>query len=407
MNKKKVRVEQLAREAGMDKDEALLRLWDANLEHIVSPGHILKGRELESAREALGLVPRRRIASIEYWCARLALSAPEIVELLEAEGVGRPTRTGILSKRQISSLERVAANTSVSGVVQVIEPTHEKTVPERELFQWEVVGKETPLRYLSVHDVVAIHEELVRDFSDSSDPISPAGVKDQALLESAVSRPHTALGNVLKYPTVEMAAAAILTGLVHNHAFHNGNKRTALVSTIVFLDENRVILECDDDEIFRLVLQLANHSLLDSEMDFLVDREVLHVAKWLRDRTRWIEKGDRPVSWRRLSQILVSFGCTIEEVGSGPVRYEIRRLIEETGRRLGRAFSRRRTLSSTLRVIDAGRDVPVAAIKRIRAELELDEEHGVDSLAFYIRGEPIVSEFIPRYRKLLKRLARL
>ena len=43
-------------------------------------------------------------------------------------------------------------------------------------------------------------------------------------------RPQTGLGTIDKYPTIEQKAAALLHSLIKNHAFHNGNKRTALVA---------------------------------------------------------------------------------------------------------------------------------------------------------------------------------
>lgn len=416
MNKKKLRVDQLARQAGLERDDALLLLWDANLEHILSPGYVLKGSELERARRALGLAARRDLASPQYWSKRLGLSPKDLDELLEMEGLGRPTGGTKLSKRQINGLIRYASHGQV-GIVsepQVVqEPTRTRSAVVAEPkqrpggFAWDIVGRETSLRYLDVADVQAIHEELVRDFANDADPIQPAGVRDQGLLEGAIHRPHTSLGSTLKYPTVEMSAAALLCSLVHDHPFHNGNKRTALVSMLVFLDENGLLLECEDDAIFKLVLRLAGHGVVDSESDNLADREVLYVAKWLKDRTRWIERGDRPLPWRRVRQILASFNCDFEQTGNGPGRYRIERTVHITSRRLGRSVQRKRKLSSTIQVVDDGRDISVNGIRRIRAELELDDDHGIDSRAFYGRGELTASAFITRYRKLLKRLARL
>jgi len=279
---------------------------------------------------------------------------------------------------------------------------------------WETVGRSAPTRYLSVDEVTAIHDELARDFSQSSDPIFPEGVKDYSLLESAVSRPQTALGGDLKYPTVEMAAAALLCAIVQNHAFHNGNKRTALVAALAFLDANGVMLECADDDIFRLLLQLAAHTvhlgkskMVWPGMDLQADREVFAVSQWLWRNTRRIEKGDRPLSWRRLRPILVTFGCVTERAASGPGRYHIYRVIEVTGKRLGFSYSRRRQVESLVQFVDDGRDLGIPTIKKVRVDLELDEECGIDSAAFYGRGEPLASEFIMKYRKLLGKLARV
>jgi death on curing protein len=72
-----------------------------------------------------------------------------------------------------------------------------------------------------------------------------AGVRDRGLLESAVEQPRaTAFGELLHTDLFEMAAA-YLFHIVKNHAFLDGNKRTALVAALVFLDINGVSLERD------------------------------------------------------------------------------------------------------------------------------------------------------------------
>src|SRR5207253_10205662 len=100
--------------------------------------------------------------------------------------------------------------------------------------------------------------------------------------------------------------------LVHDHPFNNGNKRTALVSMLVFLDENGLVITCDEDSLFKMLLQLAQHALVQGPREELSDRETLHVASWIASCARWLEKGDRALPWRRLRQILTSHGCEFE-----------------------------------------------------------------------------------------------
>src|SRR5262245_34128890 len=114
------------------------------------------------------------------------------------------------------------------------------------------------MKYLSENDVLAIHNELVKVFAIEADPIFPPGPRDNTLLGSAVSRPQTALGGIDKYKSVEAKAAALFHSLVKNHAFHNGNNRTALVSLLVFLEQNERRLEVGDDELFDFVVSIAN-----------------------------------------------------------------------------------------------------------------------------------------------------
>ena len=100
------------------------------------------------------------------------------------------------------------------------------------------------LNYLTTEDVVEIHAGLTLMFKDD-DPIEPPGVRDENLLGSAISRPATGFAGQEKYRTIEQKAGALLHSLAKNHAFHNGNKRTAFMSMLVFMERNgRRLSEC-------------------------------------------------------------------------------------------------------------------------------------------------------------------
>jgi hypothetical protein len=55
------------------------------------------------------------------------------------------------------------------------------------------------VRILTVDEVLSIYAAITQDFAESADPISPAGVRDQGLLESAVYRQETGFDGRLKY----------------------------------------------------------------------------------------------------------------------------------------------------------------------------------------------------------------
>lgn len=136
--------------------------------------------------------------------------------------------------------------------------------------------------YLTIDDVLNLHYALVQDFEGAGDPISPAGLRDKALLQSALSRPTTSLGSKEKYGGVEEKAAALLHSLIMNHPFCNGNKRTALVSMLVFLDKNNRALNVRDDEIFNFILSIASRSSpYDGTPDKIVDNMILWVKKYI------------------------------------------------------------------------------------------------------------------------------
>lgn len=122
-------------------------------------------------------------------------------------------------------------------------------------------------RTLSVEDVLFIHQRLCEDFGATSDPIDPPGVKSTSLLESAVSRQESGIGDDLKYPDPLLNAATLLYGICCDHPFHNGNKRTALVCALAHLDRNRLVLRATRQrELFKLMIAVADHAIVEREV---------------------------------------------------------------------------------------------------------------------------------------------
>ena len=88
-----------------------------------------------------------------------------------------------------------------------------------------------------------------------------AGVRDEALLASALETAFAGFGDTEFYPTTEEKAARLGYGLVANHAFVDGNKRIGVLVMLVFLEINGVPLHCTDGELVRVGLSLADGSL--------------------------------------------------------------------------------------------------------------------------------------------------
>ena len=76
-----------------------------------------------------------------------------------------------------------------------------------------------PTSTITPATVIGIHDILVDWCDDSLDPISPAGVKDIGLIESAVGRPFQSAGGQPAYDTVFAQASALFHSLINNHAF--------------------------------------------------------------------------------------------------------------------------------------------------------------------------------------------
>jgi death-on-curing protein len=86
--------------------------------------------------------------------------------------------------------------------------------------------------HLTVEIVREIHLEAITQFGGSD------GLRDLALLESAVAAPQASYGGQSVYTDVIEVAAAYLFYLCRNHPFVDGNKRAALGSALIFLRLN-------------------------------------------------------------------------------------------------------------------------------------------------------------------------
>jgi death-on-curing family protein len=405
MRNRSISVEDLAEEAGLDVEELLIRTWDAGFEEIDDPAFMLRAEAANRLRKTLGLPSSHQISRPQYWQQALGIDEAGIRELMAKAGLSMSPVARTLPRGGVRVLKQYARGVRLLDTPPVAPVPNgvENAVPLAD-FEWKTVGNIEAQRFLSAEQVEGIHRTLVEDFARDADPIVPAGVRSADLLESAVHRQHTSLGDQLKYPTVVMAAAALLHSLVLNHAFHNGNKRTALVSMLVLLDENGLMLTCDEKQLFRIVLRLAQHELVPREGSDQTDREVMWLADWLEANSRTVEKGERPLQWRKLRQLLAGFDANCEISAGVGNRMNMIRVIEAP-KRFGRA--RRRRLFVQVKYSDDGREAMKYTIHQIRKELELDDEHGVDSASFYGDAGRSVGDFIVRYRKTLKRLAKL
>ena len=102
----------------------------------------------------------------------------------------------------------------------------------------------------------------------------PAGIRDEGLLDSALARPV----NLIAYgnPTLIEMAAAYAFGIVKNHPFLDGNKRTGFLAAAIFLERNGMRVHADQGQVIASMRMLAAGTL--DEKGF---------AAWLADYADW------------------------------------------------------------------------------------------------------------------------
>lgn len=100
-----------------------------------------------------------------------------------------------------------------------------------------------------------------------------SGVRDQGLLESALMRPRNLYACSVPPPDLAAISACYASGIVRNHPFFDGNKRTAWVVCRTFLFINGLRVVATQEERYLAVLQLAASELTEEQF-----------GAWLRDR---------------------------------------------------------------------------------------------------------------------------
>jgi len=125
---------------------------------------------------------------------------------------------------------------------------------------------------LTVEIVREIHAEAIARFGGSD------GVRDSALLQSAVAAPQASFAGRSPYGDLAEVAAAYLYYLCRNHPFVDGNKRAALGSCIVFLRLNGIEPSPDGMEWEALVQAIASSSF-DREQATIRLRELLETVE--------------------------------------------------------------------------------------------------------------------------------
>ncbi|WP_373694126.1 type II toxin-antitoxin system death-on-curing family toxin [Edaphobacter paludis] len=92
-----------------------------------------------------------------------------------------------------------------------------------------------------------------------------AGIRDETLLDSALGKPHNVFTSN-DNPDLFRLAASYAFGIARNHAFIDGNKRTALVVSMTFLDRNGWDIAASKEATYFTFLHLAEGSLSEEDL---------------------------------------------------------------------------------------------------------------------------------------------
>lgn len=106
--------------------------------------------------------------------------------------------------------------------------------------------------FLDKEEVISLHDNCIQQYGGND------GILNDNLLESAIySAQSTMGGEYLNDFPFEMAASYFYS-ICQNHAFRDGNKRTAVASTIAFLIMNDIDIKVNEKELYDLACEVAD-----------------------------------------------------------------------------------------------------------------------------------------------------
>ena len=121
---------------------------------------------------------------------------------------------------------------------------------------------------LTKEQVLLLHHSLIQAFGGSD------GLRDESLLDSALSAPFQSFGETDAYPSIQQKASRLGFGLIQNHAFIDGNKRIGAHAMLVFLSLNGIELTYTQSELSDMVLSVADgKQSLNDMVKWIIDHQ--------------------------------------------------------------------------------------------------------------------------------------
>jgi len=272
----------------------------------------------------------------------------------------------------------------------------------REYIRWrENIGADADAHEhaLNVDEVLRAHFLIAEFFDEEENGLGGLGPRDNTgnLLHSAISRQFVSFGGVSKWTADFDIAATALFGLVKNHPFHDGNKRTALISVLHLLAKQGHTASVEKRRFETLVVSLANgrhrredlYRHLRAETSSADDADVAYASSRLKMMTRPLDRSRRALTYRGINQLLKSHGYEMKKPHDnriGIVRIKDERTIGHAG------------------FPGMSKQVSKSDITKIRKMCKLQETDGYDSRAFF-NGADGMDVLLSEYAAPLRRLA--
>jgi death-on-curing protein len=118
-----------------------------------------------------------------------------------------------------------------------------------------VITEEGPIEFLTVDDVLELHDDQLATYGGS------AGIRDLTLVESAVAMAQASFASEYLHADIFAMASAYAFHLAENQPFIDGNKRTGLAAAYAFLALNGYRVQETGERLYRAMMAIAAHEL--------------------------------------------------------------------------------------------------------------------------------------------------
>ena len=125
------------------------------------------------------------------------------------------------------------------------------------------------MKFINKRQVLLLHKELIKNFGGSF------GVRDENLLDSSLKAPFQTFDNRDLFPSLISKAARLGYGIISNHPFVDGNKRTGTHLMLLFLAINGVELSYNDEDLINIIMKVASSEITAKDLEtWIEDRNI-------------------------------------------------------------------------------------------------------------------------------------
>ena len=256
---------------------------------------------------------------------------------------------------------------------------------------------------LSEYEIVKAHY-ILSDYFLSEGETVRFGIHDFGLLSSAVNRQCVSFGGKEKWKTPVQKIATFVFGLVKDHAFNDGNKRTALLAMLLALQKNNRQANCKKIEFEKLLVRIAANELNDykdyKKYKELPDAEVLFIADFISRRSRKVETTYHSLTYEEFNTKLKKYNVWL----ANPKDNYINVYKKKTGKMS--IFGKQKSQDNRITQIGFRgwkSQINPKAVREVLRAAKLTAEDGIDSKVFYYDAEPEY-KLIEDYYPIMKRL---